>query len=153
MLNRHQVSPMGSVQQGHLLHKSIQHANTQFCFSRGKTVATCRHSEQDSLPAQLRHCTLIAAHPWAQPLPLYLVAEVGECEMGPLGEIVQLSSFTFLPIYNAAFVLLQFSIPEILWFMQPNFFDLNQLTKAFKMLCRLWVGVAADKFKGWTCIF
>jgi len=101
---------MGSVKQGHLLHKSIQHANTQFCFSRGKTVATCWHSEEDSLPAQLRHCTLTAA----QPLPLYLVAEVGECEMGPLGEIVQLSSFTFLPIYNAAFVLLQFSIPEIL---------------------------------------
>lgn len=46
--------------------------------------------------------------------PGHLVAEVGESEMGPLGEILQLSSFTFLPIYNAAFVLLQFSIPEIL---------------------------------------
>lgn len=61
--------------------------------------------------------------------PGHLVSEVGESEMGPLGEIVQLSSFTFLPIYNAAFVLLQFSIPEILWFMQPNFFDLNQLSQ------------------------
>ena len=39
--------------------------------------------------------------------------------------------------------------------MQPNFFDLNQLTKVFKIfcLCSLRVGVTADKFRGWTCIF
>lgn len=59
------------------------------------------------------------------------MSEASELEMGPSGDTVQHSSFTFPSICNAAFPLFQFSIPEILSFMQPHFFDLNQLTRCF----------------------
>lgn len=51
-------------------------------------------------PSAAPHCRSLVPKQ-EQSLPAQLVAEVGEGEMGTLGEIVQLSSFTFLSIYNA----------------------------------------------------
>lgn len=48
------------------------------------------------------------------------------------GSIRGYCSTFLIYIPSISLLLFQFSILEILWFMQPNFFDLNQLTKAFQ---------------------